>query len=68
MKYSRKNRIKTSSQSRPARGAWIEMTYRKDGEERVPGRAPQGARGLKFNARQRELVHGRVAPRKGRVD
>ena len=34
--------------SRPARGAWIEMLRVRAGATRGHGRAPQGARGLKF--------------------
>ena len=34
-------------QSRPARGAWVETESGKHGSSEHPGRAPQGARGLK---------------------
>ena len=53
--------------SRPARGAWIEIEAATDTCTVLPGRAPQGARGLKFRRPgcDEALL---VAPRKGRVD
>ena len=55
--------------SRPARGAWIEMD--RGGESREVngwGRAPHGARGLKFLIPLGQRLLCLVAPRTGRVD
>ena len=35
-------------QSRPARGAWIEIYFNPNPEGKQVGRAPQGVRGLKY--------------------
>ena len=53
--------------SRPARGAWVEIPlfwfYYEDPESR----APQGARGLKYELQKDMNKKEMVAPRKGRV-
>ena len=54
--------------SRPARGAWIEISMTIHLMENTKGRAPQGARGLKFRPTRRRRSTAVVAPRKGRVD
>ena len=54
--------------SRPSRGAWIEMMqYAKD-KIKYQGRAPRGARGLKYARILAVLLHTHVAPLAGRVD
>ena len=57
----------SSSGSRPARGAWVEITLATLFFHRLPRRAPQGARGLKFQHFKHQNDHVTVAPRKGRV-
>ena len=54
--------------SRPARGAWIEIRRNAARNSGRNGRAPQGARGLKFIIDEAQLLFNAVAPRKGRVD
>ena len=54
--------------SRPARGAWIEMMRFPQSIPLSHGRAPQGARGLKFQKLIELRAKQKVAPRKGRVD
>ena len=54
--------------SRPARGAWIEIEAATDTCTVLPGRAPQGARGLKCFPPGLPHADIHVAPRKGRVD
>ena len=39
--------IRLNALSRPARGAWIEMSAASGGKSLRAGRGPQGARGLK---------------------
>ena len=39
-----------TGESRPSRGAWIEICYSSFPLILIPGRAPRGARGLKFLA------------------
>ena len=55
------------AESRPARGAWVEIRKIKRKDVTRIGRAPQGARGLK--SQDLTELHQRliVAPRKGRV-
>ena len=44
------------------------MKYRLAAPVRAcPCRAPQGARGLKFDSLRDDVLSGKVAPRKGRV-
>ena len=51
----------------PARGAWVEIVSLLCFGAVVLRRAPQGARGLKYN-NAKEDAHGTiVVPRKGRV-
>ena len=54
--------------SRPARGAWIEILTVSGGKSPRAGRAPQGARGLKYDWSRMTQGKAGVAPRKGRVD
>ena len=56
------------TKSRPARGAWIEIPTGTRWTPITSGRAPQGARGLKFVPVARLQHLAAVAPRKGRVD
>ena len=58
----------TIRESRPARGAWIEIVQGIGQREAVGRRAPQGARGLKFGIGEQADEIIKVAPRKGRVD
>ena len=53
--------------SRPARGAWVEIPTSLLERTKTPCRAPQGARGLKYDERSLALSDAIVAPRKGRV-
>ena len=48
MKYWSVEQYIKIGESRPARGAWVEMDMRIDADSVENGRAPQGARGLKF--------------------
>ena len=54
--------------SRPAWGAWIEIVHRRAVVYYGRGRAPYGARGLKFNRPPEMLLKLSVAPHTGRVD
>ena len=54
--------------SRPVWGAWIEIIHRRPEGDKAPGRAPYGARGLKFAVKQEHIRRLAVAPRMGRVD
>ena len=54
--------------SRPARGAWIEIALVPLPCGQCIGRAPHGARGLKFCVWRVRLSDVPVAPRTGRVD
>ena len=56
-----------SGQSRPARGAWVEIEAINETIQTGKGRAPQGARGLKSRPSQPSSLTDTVAPRKGRV-
>ena len=58
----------TRPMSRPARGAWIEIRYRPRIRRCSHGRAPHGARGLKYKLRSLIVAPHLVAPRTGRVD
>ena len=53
--------------SRPARGAWVEIDMAGIAERAATGRAPQGARGLKWEIGHVCIKALSVAPRKGRV-
>ena len=53
--------------SRPARGAWVEISKTGYAIALLYSRAPQGARGLKFCKDFNVKATGAVAPRKGRV-
>ncbi len=53
--------------SRPARGAWVEMSTGEQITFCFVRRAPQGARGLKFQFPHDAIIDALVAPRKGRV-
>ena len=57
----------TQIQSRPARGAWVEITENPHVLQVSGGRAPQGARGLKLLKIRTFYRSPAVAPRKGRV-
>ncbi len=54
--------------SRPVWGAWIEICLLFAGYPLHAGRAPYGARGLKFKAIESQKHSAQVAPRMGRVD
>ena len=54
--------------SRPARGAWIEIVKYVGEIDWTACRAPQGARGLKYDYTLDDIRELQVAPRKGRVD
>ena len=54
--------------SRPVWGAWIEICEPAGQESYGGGRAPYGARGLKFALQQLSQNSFMVAPRMGRVD
>ena len=54
-------------QSRPARGAWVEIQTMDFDKKIRDRRAPQGARGLKFFLACCKWEQFYVAPRKGRV-
>ena len=62
------NRVQSVLVSRPAWGAWIEITFVHDPSPMFDCRAPHGARGLKFSGLV--LINSLlvVAPRMGRVD
>ena len=68
MKYRGGLGVLGNVKSRPARGAWIEIGRYIRLRKSHPGRAPQGARGLKLALERREVGGALVAPRKGRVD
>ena len=51
--------------SRPARGAWVEIRKGLYGRSRLHGRAPQGARGLKFRVLQRLVIDTASRPARG---
>ena len=53
--------------SRPARGAWVEIVEVTLPTKVLNGRAPQGARGLKYSHPFFKNRTAKVAPRKGRV-
>ena len=55
-------------ESRPTRGAWIEIRALLRGVYSPSCRAPHGARGLKFYLLQSDVGEGFVAPHTGRVD
>ena len=57
-----------SCPSRPARGAWIEIVPLGNQHILRAGRAPHGARGLKYILLAVGIVKVGVAPRTGRVD
>ena len=48
LKYKKLKITSAKRQSRPARGAWVEISYEQSLDVWHLGRAPQGARGLKF--------------------
>ena len=52
--------------SRPARGAWVEIKKAVDHEREASGRAPQGARGLKFDVMGTSDTKTRRAPQGAR--
>ena len=54
--------------SRPSRGAWIEISMIGMIANRLPGRAPRGARGLKSVNGLTVVCLSSVAPLAGRVD
>ena len=66
MKYIFYNAYNIICQSRPARGAWVEIR-RAHLLRSKSGRAPQGARGLKSDMDDWTDEQYLVAPRKGRV-
>ena len=49
-------------QSRPARGAWIEIKRPQKHPASMPGRAPHGARGLKWGQKKARPPKGSRAP------
>ena len=67
MKYVFCSKNYKTTKSRPARGAWVEMTLKASLENLKRSRAPQGARGLKYIITYNLLGLTPVAPRKGRV-
>ena len=67
MKYNGSFRLFYRMRSRPARGAWVEINLFLVSLVLVVRRAPQGARGLKFDPLYRAVIRTIVAPRKGRV-
>ena len=67
MKLSRAKTMILPLSSRPARGAWVEISTSRADVIVIGGRAPQGARGLKFRDGRGYFRAARVAPRKGRV-
>ena len=60
--------VQIAGESRPARGAWIEIGITLKSGTHAPGRAPQGARGLKYAGFELDQQTKHVAPRKGRAD
>lgn len=52
----------------PVRGTWIEIQMFQTVINAKPGRAPYGARGLKFQALIQVRNALRVVPRRGHVD
>ena len=65
MKYQRRAFPSQQELSRPARGAWVEIRRFWVARQNAPSRAPQGARGLKFDARQGKIIHRRSRPARG---
>ena len=51
--------------SRPARGAWIEITLDDLGRLHQCSRAPHGARGLKFYGAEKHVKEKRSRPARG---
>ena len=51
--------------SRPARGAWVEITFSPAMPPRRCGRAPQGARGLKYQGGRRAVGAAQSRPARG---
>ena len=51
--------------SRPARGAWVEINNAATFEWVVTGRAPQGARGLKYNDIETKVNAAESRPARG---
>ena len=56
---------RTARRSRPARGAWVEICRSQIRKHYGPGRAPQGARGLKFQKPVAEVHIFRSRPARG---
>ena len=54
-------------QSRPPRGAWVEMIAMNQVRPSVSSRAPHGARGLKYLREEKSAYYLCVAPPTGRV-
>ena len=48
MKYIAELVVREEAESRPARGAWVEMCMCAPAAQSPASRAPQGARGLKY--------------------
>ena len=67
MKYCYQITTTPTDESRPARGAWVEMSVDDALVLPTPSRAPQGARGLKCRVGGCLDTFAGVAPRKGRV-
>ena len=67
MKYAGAAALMILKESRPARGAWVEIETYAQGATNQQSRAPQGARGLKSHRPDGERNGYGVAPRKGRV-
>ena len=68
MKFVQYGSLWAAWQSRPAWGAWIEIVTKEVTLERRVGRAPHGARGLKYGLVPAHGYALLVAPRMGRVD
>ena len=57
--------IKPPMPSRPARGGWIEISYRKDDDQKQERPAPHGAGGLKSYQKQAGLKDQPSRPARG---
>ena len=58
-------RLEEQSRSRPARGAWVEISVDSDIASGASGRAPQGARGLKYSNRDFKSMPSESRPARG---
>ena len=61
MKFFKVRHGNIAKRSRPARGAWVEITLVKYRYHLIHCRAPQGARGLKFRETVDTIVDGQVS-------